>query len=222
VSVDPDEEHRLREAFRSTVEPVRAATGCPPDSEIWEAAHGGRDPERTRALLEHVAACPACQESWRAAREIGLEAGSGMQEAPARAVVRRPRLLVGIGLALAASLAALLFIAPLRDAPGPASGARGAEGTRIESLSDEQLPLPRDAAILRWTGGPPGTLYTVEVTLEDLTEVVREEELEVAELPLPPAVLADLAPGTVLLWRVEAFLPDASRVSSPLFRNVLE
>jgi hypothetical protein len=60
----PTEE--LRAAF--AVAPVGLeSAACPPPEEVWDALHGSSSPARRAAIVDHVARCGRCAESWRLA-----------------------------------------------------------------------------------------------------------------------------------------------------------
>jgi hypothetical protein len=58
----PDVE-RLRAAFARGDDPPAGA--CLTDAEIWDGLHGELAPDRLRDVVEHLASCAACAESWR-------------------------------------------------------------------------------------------------------------------------------------------------------------
>jgi hypothetical protein len=126
---------------------------------------------------------------------------------------------VGLGVAAAAAVALVMFTPVGDDLPvGQHGRFRAGRGAAIDSRLPDDASLPRDRFVLRWSSGPPGTVYTLEVAQEDLTELWRVEELETDRYRVPPHALADLPDGTVVLWRIDALLPDTTRVSSPVFR----
>ena len=92
----------------------------------------------------------------------------------------------------------------------------------IATLVPEDVPLSRDAATLRWSAGPEGSLYDVEVADENLDVLHVRRDLTVNELTLPAASLDGLLTGAQVLWRVEIVLPDGRRVTSPTFIHRLE
>lgn len=127
---------------------------------------------------------------------------------------------LGFGLlAAAAVIVVAVLTIPTRPPPDPL---RAPGGIAIASELPAGKPLARDGCVLRWSGGPPGTLYAVEVAREDLTVLLRAEAVEESEYRIPENVLASLPPGATLFWRVEAVLPDAKRIESPVFRATLE
>src|SRR6185436_4475958 len=58
---------KLRRAFASLSQPAPAPAACPPPEKIWEAVRGELPPGEVRAIVEHMAVCPACAEDWRLA-----------------------------------------------------------------------------------------------------------------------------------------------------------
>jgi hypothetical protein len=115
----------------------------------------------------------------------------------------------------------------VQRAPAP-PGSRGAEveasrgeaagAAAIRSLSTEEQPA--SGARLQWTPVDHALRYRVQLSTEDLHPVY-DRTVEAPALTLPLA-LADLARqrsgGAVLLWQVEALLPDGRTVLSPTFR----
>ena len=206
----------LRRAFAA---PAASPPGadCAPPEEIWSASRGRLPPARTQELLAHSAKCPACAESWRWAAALDQETGRGIEPE------RRPMhagLRLGLGLAaLAASIAVIALLVPRR---GPSDAVREASTFSIESRLETGRPLPRDACVLTWSAGPKGTLYTVEVARIDLTVIARADQIETSRYKVPADALSGLPAGSTVLWRVEAVLPDATKISSPVFRATLQ
>lgn len=91
----------------------------------------------------------------------------------------------------------------------------------IESLVPEDQALSRANPTLRWSG-PEGASYSVVVTTGRLEVLAQAEGLTESEYRLPASVVSELTPGTVLLWHVEALLPDGARVPSKTFRVRIE
>ena len=221
------DEH-LREAFGTAIRgdgPDAATTEA-----IWRAVSGACSPAELQALLEQVRACPELAEAWRMARAIHAEVVPSQAPAPASTptvghVVRGPATwwrqpaVVGAGAVMLMAAVALLVVQP-----GPVQN-RGPGPMRADTIdlatTLDETPLQRDAAVLRWTAAPEGTVYGVTITTDALEPVARVGGLHAPEWQIPPESLAAVPAGTVLLWRVEAQLPDGTRQRSPTFEAVL-
>ena len=64
---------------------------------------------------------------------------------------------------------------------------RSQEDNWLTSQLPDDLPLPRDAFILRWAAGPPGTTYDVTITDEDLEALAGATRLSVTEYEIAAA-----------------------------------
>lgn len=203
-------DERLRRAVAAPEESAPAGDGCPPDGEIWSASRGELPPEAVQRLLDHMVDCPACDESWRMALALGREAaGAG----------RSWRRLAGLAAAAAvlAMAAWLVWVQPI-PVHAPAEPFRGGDGDILQPVPAAGEALPRDGFLLRWTGAPEGSIYSVEVVGADLEVLYRAQDLERPEVLVPASRLERLAPGDPVFWRVEAVLPDGARIDSPIFR----
>ena len=149
------------------------------------------------------------------ARTIGDEAGI-RKTGTLLAFPPRRRVLM-LGAVAATILLAFLVVPTLDDRSIPPVEFRDPTAVSLESLLDETETVPREEVLLRWTGGPAGTLYTVELADENLAVLVRSEPQETTEYSVSSDVLEGLASGSTLYWRIEAVLPDATRVSSGVF-----
>ena len=205
---------RLQRAFAS-LEGRSPGPGCPEPERLWSAARGELPAHVVRPLVLHLVECGACAEGWRLAREVEPRL------VPAPAVAARPvparpswtfwgALAAGMTVALAASVV-------LHQQPERTPGFR--EGTRndIRSLVPESDALPRDRCVLRWSPGPEGTTYNLQVATERLEKISEARGLTSAAYQVPPPVLASLPSGAKLLWRVEAVAPDGARATSATF-----
>ena len=92
--------------------------------------------------------------------------------------------------------------------PGPSRG---------RSLVADGAALPRDQAVLRWKAVEPGARYRIELSLEDLTPLAVAHALTEPEYEIPADVLARVAPGATVVWRVEARRVDGTTVTSTAF-----
>lgn len=208
------ERDRLRRAFAS-LEGRAPGPGCPEPERLWAAARGELPAEVVRPLVLHLVECGACAEAWRLAREVEPRA------VDARPAAARPSwtfwgaLAAGMTLALAASV---VLHQPSERTPG------FREGTRIDirSLVPESDSLPRARCVLRWSPGPEGTTYNLQVATEGLEKISEARGLTAAAYEVPPPALASLPSGAKLLWRVEAVAPDGARVTSATFVSRVE
>ena len=206
----------LRDAFNQPVDRA-ASPSCPDDETLWKAAHGELDSETAGPILDHVAACSSCTESWRMAREIGERAGLS-PEAKVLPFHRRP-VVWGLVTLAASILVVSLFLPPILDRgpDAPADEFREPSGVALESHLDESVRLARDDLLLKWSAGPEGTLYTVELADSNLVVLGRSEPLNQPEFRVPAALLAEQTEGATVYWRIEAVLPDGTRVSSAVY-----
>ena len=220
MSVDDRGYERLREAFASSMDraPV-PGPDCSDAPRIWAAVRGELPAEEAQALVDHALGCASCALAWRLAREVAQESG----EAGGARAARRGFSAAHWAAVAAAVIAAVLIPVGLHEwrAPGPPVY-RADERPAIRPLVPDGASLARDAFVLRWTAGPPGTRYSVRLVRSDLGVVSEAQALESAEYAAPPEALQGLARGTQLFWRVEAHLPDGSEIVSDTFSVRLE
>jgi len=213
---DPGYE-RLREVFAAA--PDLAATGpeCSDAARIWNAVRGELPPHETHALVDHALDCPACGQAWRLAREVLAESGEALPSA------RRGWTAAHWAAVAAVVIAAVLIPVGVHEwrAPG-APVYRADDRVTIHSLMPDGAALARDAFVLRWTEGPPGTRYSLRLVRSDLSVVAEVHALEAAQYAVPADALAGLSGNTQLYWRVEAHLPDGSEIVSDTFSVRLE
>jgi hypothetical protein len=211
---------RLRAALASLAELQGDGDDCPSAAAIWDSATEALGTgEANRRVILHTVKCSACASAWRLARRIA-QSEPGMP-----AVVRSTPSRRWIPLAAAAVLALVaiglgIWLAP--DGVGIEPAYRIQEKKWLESALPEGSSLPREQCDLRWTAGPDGTTYDVNVTAEDLELVVRAFGLDRPEYRIDPHVLEGVPDGAGLLWRVTAHLPDGRRVTSRTFLTRLD
>jgi len=191
---------------------------CAEPGRIWAAVDGALPASEARSLVLHSIDCPACEAAWRLAREMR----AGAVPAPAN-VLRSPGVVRGGRWRWAAGAVAAVVVLGLfpvwlaihrRDEP-PLFRDEAAGG--IRSLVPEEDLQPRVHCLLRWSPGPPGTRYNIQVALADLRPVASASALDRAEYLVPEAALQALTPGTRIFWRVESLLPDGGRQISTTF-----
>jgi hypothetical protein len=114
----------------------------------------------------------------------------------------------------------------MRGETGPLSASEGtlrgeAAPGASRSLLEPGEALERQSFVLRWTAGPPGSLYQVRLLTKELEPVVVERDLTRPELRVPPEALEALPSGARLFWQVETSLPGGKDVASDTFEVVL-
>lgn len=210
----------LRQAFAADSHRAPQPDACPSPESIWEAVRGLLPPAAMRAIVEHLALCPACAEDWRLALAL-QEQEAVASPAPLHAEPSFRRLRTW-GLAAAAVLAlAVVGVQWLRQPAAPVY--RESEQKAIQSQLAEGKALPRDRFVLRWTAPvPAGATYGIEVSTEDLQVVASAESLRTTQYQVPAGDLKDLPSGSRLLWKVEADLPEGGHVSSKTFVTAVQ
>ncbi len=155
-------------------------------------------------------------------RQRGLSAAGAEAGAPAPVIplarFRPARWLAGAGaLAAAAVIAFVLLPRPVETPPT----VRGVNEPMLRPAPGAG-PLSRTHPVLRWTGAPYGSRYSVVVSTRDLTVLYRKSGLIAPELEIPPEALSGVPARADLVWRVEAIAPGGHRLSSGAFLSRLE
>jgi hypothetical protein len=213
---------RLRTAFQAPAGPAPAPETCPAPETIWAGVRGELPPQQMREVLDHVASCAACAEDWRLAAEIEREASRSATAAPGKVIVGRFGRFRSLAAAAAIAAGLLVAVNVYRDSGPQEPTYRNAEQTDVRSLLPEGAALPRQGAVLRWSPVPGATSYDVQVSTEDLQIVATAQGQTATEYRIPESGLRNLAPGTSLLWQVDAVFPDGTRQSSPTFTTPLK
>lgn len=213
---------RLRAAFQAPAGPAPAPETCPAPEMIWEGVRGELPPQQMREVLDHTASCAACAEDWRLAAEIEREASRSATAAPGKVIVGRFGRFRSLAAAAAIAAGLLVAVNVYRDSGPQEPTYRNAEQTDVRSLLPEGTALPRQGAVLRWSPVPGATSYDVQVSTEDLQVVATAQGQTATEYRIPESGLQNLAPGTNLLWQVDAVFPDGTRQSSPTFTTPLK
>jgi hypothetical protein len=220
MTAETDDSRRLQEVFSSLAPGARPPEGCPAADRIWAALRGELPAREVRGLVDHTASCPACAEAWRLAVAVERETA---EETPAEPVAAAGGWNRRWAMAATAALALLVVGIQLWTSDGRDGRSEYRQGQEVafQSLVSEDQPLPRDDAWLRWSG-IEGARYDLEVTSETLDVLASAQGLEVPGFQVPEEAFSGLAPGSWILWRVDASLPDGSRRRSPTFRHRLE
>lgn len=212
----------LKTAFAALSESAGGGPDCPPPEAIWDAVTGVATPARAAAIVDHTSRCFACAEAWRLAREFGAQSipAPGSAGSTPAARIQGLRAWTVLAAAVVTVVAGLGVVILRRSAPPVVM--RAGEEVAIVSLVPEAIPLRREECILTWSEPAAGARYTVRVGTEDLSPVALADRLDRAEYTISAKDLEKLPAGSVLVWRVEAVLPDGHRITSTGFRNRLE
>lgn len=213
----------LRQAFHRLADRRDTGAGCLDAEWIWAALAGERPPEEVRAGVLHLAECGECAEAWRLGRELALASDLDLANAPAVPMPARPSWR-SPWVFLPAAAAALVLVVGVTVDRGLWSSRPVESGTTLRADREagvtlsvaDGATLPREAFVLRWEPPADASHYAVRVTTESLEPVASASSLLEPSYQVPPAELAALAPGTRLLWQVEAFGPERRRVQSPV------
>lgn len=201
------------------------SSDCVDAEQFWAAAHGDPKPAQLRRLLDHASLCPSCSEAWRLARQLISqleEAGEKFQQ-PRSFVFPRARVYwtaFAVAAAMVAIIAGVRFYQPQTMQPG--AEFRDPSQQTILSLVDEQVLLSRTDCLLRWSPGPEGTLYSIQVATEDLTVIAQARSLERPEYVVAKTALEDLPAEATIIWQVKAQFLDGSSLRSKSFVNRIE
>jgi hypothetical protein len=217
------DEETLRRLFQEST--GRASPGenreCPPTETLVDAAAPGRSALPT-TLLDHLAACRDCAQEFQVLRDVArwAERAGGAKRPRTRPAGQWAggRLWTSV-----AAAAVLLVLFPfVRETVVPAGRYRAPAAETIRALVDENRPVSREVAILRWSSPGAGSIYQLTIVREDLTVLHTAEGLTATEYAVPPSVLASVPEGNRVFWRVEARVPGGRTVASSVFVLHLE
>ena len=209
----------LREKFLEAAGLAGTGKGCPSSGEIWDTVSAEHQHPRFSSILDHIAACPACASTWRLARDLGARAVTADATGALAATKAAGWRWWGVRGAVAAAAVVMLVLAAelFRQAPSEPV-LRAPQAPIVRSLLDDKTALPRNDAVLRWsTVGDEATRYSVRVLDQDLRPLASARHLDLPEYLIPAEALAGLPSGEMVLWQVDAILPDGSRQSSDTF-----
>lgn len=221
MTLDEREDAWLRAAFAAPLpeaESAADAASCPPPETLWEAVHGGLPPSAMRAVVEHVALCPACAEEWRLAMVLG-EGESGRRAEAAAPRRPGPRLWLGVAAVLLTSVVGVQVYRTQQERTQVPTYRQDLQ-ERIRSVVPESTPLSRSHCLLRWTPVRGASSYDVVVRAADLTPVVTARDLTRLELRVEPAALQGVKPGQKILWQVTANLDGGGQRSSTFIHTL--
>lgn len=208
----------LSAALASDTETARPTPQCPAPERIWDAV-GGRLPHSAITdLLDHVSSCPVCTEAWRLAHDVGPEPAVSTAQPASGSWQRWGALAAAATVVVAVGMYTIVH----RRAQTDPSAYREGSQRVVRSLVSETQPISRERCLLRWSAGPDGSRYSVQVATRDLAVIARARDLTEPEFLVPPSALTRLPDGSTLLWQVEVSLPGGARQSSATFIVTLE
>ncbi len=214
MSTTPPVSEQLRSAFVRLSENAVFREDCPSPDEIWRAVSGTMEGQAVTRIAAHMAGCFACAESWRIGREMCGPPVARVQLASPHGM--KSWLAIAAAASVVIASGAALYLTRARLSPGVE---RAGRGEIIHSLLPEDQPVPREACLLRWQLDGKAESWSLEVGAEDLTHIASAEGLKTPEYLVARESLERLAPGSWILWRVEAKLSDGRSVASPTFRS---
>ena len=216
----PSEED-LRESLAVLSETARPRQDCPPAADIWRARSGNASVVEMRSIVLHTSGCPACMEAWRLAREVG-SVQSESSRTTTTAVSWAPSRGMLLGVAAAASFmvvaGAMLLVLPRPEESAFRESAEQAIGT----LVPDGATLPRAEFRLRWTSPESRARFHLRVMTDRLQQIASAPDLTAPEYLVLASAFKGIEPGTTILWRVDAYLPDGHVVGSQTFRVLVE
>lgn len=219
----------LEELLRRTPGSRGHTPDCPPDVTLTAALDGGLEPGRREAFDRHVAECDHCVgRLGQLARLSGqLEYGrvpdttlARARRIPARTKIRRqaPRWAAAAVLVLAIAFTFDRFTPGPDGVEGPHSPTQQVRTIDPNAFRPGVLYPPdgavieMDGPLFRWSETPGSLHYDVRVVSVD-GAMIWQEQTESTEWRLPPHL--QLAAGEEYYFRVDAYLTEAKRVSSP-------
>lgn len=199
-----------------------AGSDCPPDGTLFDAAHGQLDTEALGPLLDHVAGCGLCANSWSIARRTADD-GSAVAppaiDAPANRSFSRSAW-VAVALAAAAVLTlSVSVLGPSNPPPDLTPTFRDATDLGLSSSMDGVTAPPGAPLILEWEG-PEDGIYDLVITTDDLKPIDAARGIPHTQYVVPANRL-NLPAGTVLHWRVTGQRTDGQSLQSATFEVTL-
>lgn len=216
----------LQEAFASLQGPTPDLKPCPPDEDIWAALELSLPVERRLDVIDHLAECPRCSETWRLAAKLGA-GPPGLLTRWARSVqsfLDTPAVLGTLATAALALIAVItipsLPTAPPEIAPPSAVQATAERGRILSELPANQA-LSRSACVLRWQGFE-GATYELLVLDTDSAPLFKAHGLREPQQLIAEQDLADLAPGAQIQWLVVATLESGEKIESETIISTID
>ena len=211
-----DELARLRAAFAAPGGQAPEPEACPPSDTIWLAVRGELPPDELRAIVDHIATCPACAEDWRIAKAFEEEAQVAAPAVPTTARPKTATLRQRAWMAVAATILVAVVGFQIRGTRPPERQPdfRSGQGQIVEMLVPEGAALSRRDFILSWKGLPEAASYDLRVTDAQLNTLYEADGVTATTHTVPESAMAGLAPGTKLYWTVTPVSRDGAEMQS--------
>lgn len=160
-------------------------------------------------VIDHLTACSDCAVLVKTLREQhSALAEVASRRAPPAWGLRAAAVLVGAALLVGALL---IMQSPRERAPVLRSEP---ETSGLTALVEDDVSLPRDRFVLRWSAPPEARTFTVTLLTTGLAVVHRATGIEAHQYQIPAGALAKIGPGTRLLWTVETVTTSGQRLIS--------
>lgn len=198
--MDAEQRERWRQAVRDHEALQSPDARASDPAVLWQAMQGQLPPVQARAAIAEALAGAHGHEELRLYLELERDLGGARSVVP----LRRPRawLYWGGGLAAAAALL-VLMMRPAAVPQPPESGAvRAPSSAAVESVVD-RATLSREAFELVWSPAGQACTYTVRVSTAGGDVLVASAAVQSPSFRLPPATLAQVSSGGMLLWQVD-------------------
>ncbi|MBT3220137.1 MAG: hypothetical protein HN348_13690 [Proteobacteria bacterium] len=223
---------QLQAAFVKAAEYASERDDCLDPARLWEAVHGELDPGESGKIVDHIAVCPLCAESWRLANAIdgevaGRENQTGevvplpVAQPQVPSAFFRQRAPMWGAVALAAVVLLVLGVSLIVGPEELPHEYREVLANDIVAVNGDGVGLSRDNALLVWAGGPEGATYDLTVSDEALNVVVRARHLTEKSYRIPTSAFEGYSSGDVLHWRVDAH-HDGDVLASKTYSAVLK
>lgn len=212
---------QLGQAWIALADSAGCQEGCLKDDEIWDGVRGKLPVAQTRHMVDHLARCPACAESWQLARLLSEDTDASSPFRLRSALAGWPRWAAAVAaMILLGALGMQRWASQLTTQPP----FRQASQITIDSLLSEGSPLPRDEFVLEWTPVASNSKVSYQLTLtsRSLDIVFQASNLEEARYHVPPERLSKLPSGTLLQWQVMATTEDGGQFKSRTFLTRLQ
>lgn len=216
----PDIPQSWKEAITALPPAGLETDDCPDPERIWSAVRGELPRDEFGEVADHAATCPVCALAW----QLG-EKGSDEIGRPELPKAGKPwRAWYGLAAAAVLVMAAALVM-QFRGTGFIPETSQPRYRAPVEETVLSQIPegtaLDRDACTLVWSG-PETATFNIQLATSDYQVLHRETGLTATEFTIPASLIEGMPPGSIILWQIEAVLPDGTRQLSRTFKVTIE